>query len=95
MNFIISKEAERDILSIGRYTQHRWGPEQRKSYLSGLNQQFCMLAENPLAYRERHEFNPPVRICKYKHHLIVYMEAENGVLIVRVLHKRMAIDEGC
>ncbi len=87
--FRVSLQAQDDIRNIGRYTQRIWGAEQRKFYLSGLDQKFHQLAENPNLAAERREFDPPVRIHLHQRHLIVYVAEEPNILIVRVLHESM------
>jgi Plasmid stabilization system protein len=89
----ISRKAENDLRNIARYTQDTWDREQRREYLYGLNNMFKLLAENPLISRERREFSPAVRIHKYGHHLIVYLDCQDHILIVRILHENMDIDE--
>ena len=36
MCFKVSKEARDDIREIGRYTQRKWGKDQRRNYLNDL-----------------------------------------------------------
>ena len=38
------------------------------------------------------EFIPPVRIYNYARHLVVYLVVDDGINIVRVLHKNMDVD---
>ncbi len=51
MRFKVSKEARDDIREIGRYTQRKWGKDQRRNYLNDLDKKFGLLAENPLLGR--------------------------------------------
>jgi toxin ParE1/3/4 len=46
-----------------------------------------VLAANPSLARLREDFSPPVRLHPYGAHIVVYIAAED-VLIVRVLHSR-------
>jgi toxin ParE1/3/4 len=85
--FSVSKAANTDIRSIARYTQDTWGKDQRRRYLDGLNDKFEMLAKMPEMAAERRDFRPPVRIHHYEKHLIIYVIADNEILIVRVLHQ--------
>ncbi|MDH5434951.1 MAG: type II toxin-antitoxin system RelE/ParE family toxin [Gammaproteobacteria bacterium] len=93
MNIKISKEASNDLVSIGRYTQKEWGIEQRRKYLSEIHKKFSFLLENPQISPLRSEFNPPVYIHHHKKHLIVYIVEVSSILIIRVLHESMDIDE--
>lgn len=90
-SFRVSKAAEADIRQIARYTQNEWGARQRRLYLSGLNDEFKALSQNPLLVPERAEFEPPVRIRRYERHLIVYVIEDSDILIVRVLHQNMDV----
>ena len=38
--FTLTKGAVADLIEIGRYTQKRWGPEQRNRYLTMLDGSF-------------------------------------------------------
>lgn len=92
MAYKISKEAVKDLTDIGKYTEQVWGKAQRRRYLSLLEKKFNAVSERPLQNRERFEFHPPVRIQHFLAHLIVYLVITDGILIVRVLHKNMAIE---
>lgn len=50
-----------------------------------------LLSENPLLYRERDGFNPPVRIGYHRKHLIIYTIEYDYILIVRILHGYMDV----
>lgn len=89
--FRVSNEAKTDIAKIGRYTQREWGVDQRRLYLSGLEQKFIQLSENPNLSAERTDFEPPVRIYHHKKHLIIFVVEGSGILVVRVLHESMDI----
>lgn len=89
--FSVSRKAQADIRDIGRYTQERWGGEQRRLYLTGLETRFKSLSDNPLLSAQRREFDPPVRIHRYERHLIVYTETNGDILIIRVLHVSMNV----
>lgn len=89
----VSRAAQADLRKIGRYTQDTWGKTQRRKYLNELDSRFEFIAGNPLLSRERGEFTPPVRILPHERHLIVYHTDEKSVLILRVLHAAMDVDE--
>ncbi|WP_420565145.1 type II toxin-antitoxin system RelE/ParE family toxin [Thalassobaculum sp.] len=89
----VSRKAQSDIREIGLYTQHHWGADQRRTYLSGMETRFQQLAANPDLAPLRAEFRPPVRLSRYERHLIVYLDEPDGVLIVRVVHERMDLPD--
>ncbi|MBN9890159.1 type II toxin-antitoxin system RelE/ParE family toxin [Salipiger abyssi] len=82
----VSRKAASDLRSIARYTQDTWGAVQRRKYLEGLDSSFRRLAAMPQLAAQRYDIDPPVRIFRYESHLIVYVEEDSGVLILRVRH---------
>ena len=50
--FTLTNWAKADLKEIGRYTQERWGREQRNTYLTRLDACFRQLAANPLTGKE-------------------------------------------
>ena len=66
-----------DLEDIWLYTQESWGLEQAEAYTASINDAFSHIAEDPLACRERVEFEPPIRIHHHQHHLIVYITDED------------------
>lgn len=90
-DYRVSRAAQTDIVEIGRYTQREWGIPQRRKYLDGMDQHMQMLANHPLLGTEHTEFDPPVRIHPYDRHLIVYVQEQDGILIVRILHASMDV----
>ena len=88
MIFRTSPQADEDIADAYIAGAIRFGVAQADRYQDGLFATFQMLADNPLIARERHELVPPVRLHPYQAHMVVYVEEEAGVLIVRVLHGR-------
>jgi len=45
--FFLSGKAKADVKEIGRYTQQRWGIEQRNRYLAELDACFQKIGANP------------------------------------------------
>ena len=45
--FFLSGKAKADVKDIGRYTQGRWGVEQRNRYLGDLDACFQKVGANP------------------------------------------------
>lgn len=52
--FRLTEAAKEDLRSIGRYTQTRWGREQRNLYLANLDASFHLLAKEPQRGRRVH-----------------------------------------
>ena len=85
-------KAKLDLTDVWLYTFNQWGESQADKYLDDLETSLHRLVEQPLICRERTQFNPPVRIHHYEHHLIVYTILSDGIKIIRVLHENMNVD---
>lgn len=91
--FVLTNEAKADLKTIGRYTEHRWGREQRNRYLSMLDERFHHLAAHPLKGRDCSDILPGYRKYGAGKHLIFYRLLEpDPIEIVRVLHERMDVE---
>ncbi len=91
--FFLTKLALDDLRDIGRYTQARWGREQRRSYLSQLDDYFRALAENPRQGQRCDEIRPDYRKFLAGRHVIYYhVQTAEAIEIVRVLHERMDVE---
>lgn len=88
MSFRTTRRAEQDITDLYVQGASQFGSAQAERYHAGLLALFDLLADNPLIARLRTEFSPPVRMHGYQAHMVVYVEDEQGILIVRVLHGR-------
>ena len=86
-------KALNDLEDIWHYTVDRWGAEQAITYTAEIDQACQRLAGTPLIAPERAEFSPPVRIFPQGSHLIVYLIDDQGIVVVRILHKSMDVDQ--
>lgn len=91
--YVFSKKAENDLIEIYRYGFLNHGEKQANLYSEALKEKCQFLSDTPLLYRERNEFIPPVRIYHHKKHLIIYTMGTDHILIIRILHERMNIDQ--
>ena len=89
--YVFSKEAENDLMGIYQYGFLNYGENKADLYINALKDKCQFLGANPTLYRERIELTPPVRICHYKKHLIIYNIEADHILIVRICHERMNI----
>ena len=87
--FRFSKKAAQDLKDVYQYSYREYGEKQADTYIQELEKVFNLLAENPLLCRERTEFIPSVRIHHHNKHLIVYINEQDDILIVRLLHEKM------
>lgn len=90
--FTLTGKAKADLKSIARYTQQKWGKEQRGIYLKQYDMAFHMLAENSEAGAACDYIKVGYRKIPSGSHIIFYRSTSNdGIEIVRILHKRMDV----
>lgn len=87
MNYLLSLEAEDDLVEIYDRSLDDWGEAQADRYLDGLYAAFASLAVRPLAGRMRVEIGADIRSRLYGSHVIFYMAQPKRVDILRVLHQ--------
>lgn len=90
--FRFSRRAEADLLSIGDYTLQKWGSDQAAQYLSELEACCQILANNPAMGRPCDDVRPGLRRHEHAEHVVFYRQKRGGILISRILHRRMLPD---
>jgi toxin ParE1/3/4 len=88
MAYRLSRKAESDLLTIYAEGAARFGINQAEAYFTRIERTLELLADHPLMARERPEISPPVRIHPCGKHLIVYLVAGDGILVLRIRHQR-------
>ena len=73
------------MTEIWSYGAINWSIEQADRYIDGLNRVFQLIAVFPDMGREHCVFSPPVRICPYQRHIIIYVLRDEIVIVLRVL----------
>lgn len=86
MVYRLTSKAEADIIAIAEAGLSRWGRAQAEEYNDGLYALFDLIASSPHMARERNELRPPIRIQRYRKHLILYKLQGPDILIVRIRH---------
>jgi len=84
-----SRLAATDLLRIGLYSLETWGEDQAARYLDQLEECCQMLAERPNLGRPCSEIRPGLRRMEHASHVIFYRPKRGGILVSRILHKRM------
>lgn len=93
MGFILTNKAQDDLKTIGRYTNEKWGREQRNRYLALLDESFQNLASGLLFGHDCSAIRSGYRKLKVGSHVVFYRAiGEGGIEIVRILHRRMDVD---
>ncbi|MDE0172438.1 MAG: type II toxin-antitoxin system RelE/ParE family toxin [Defluviicoccus sp.] len=81
--------AEGDLAGIADRTIETLGIEQARRYRDGLEACFGMLADNPRLGRNAESLAPNLRRFEHRSHVVFYVERDDDVVIVRVLHASM------
>ena len=89
MSYQLSLPAKRDLTSILFYTQDEWGLEQAERYHASLLKAFQTLDTSPRIGIISNSLAPGLRRFPVEQHVVFYKTDKNGILIVRILHKRM------
>ena len=92
-SFSLTNMAKADLKEIARFTQNRWGREQRNLYLQMLDVSFQQLAANPLKGKDCSDIRIGYRKLNAGSHAIFYRQTlVDTIEIVRVLHGHMDIE---
>lgn len=93
MIFKKTAETDQDLIDIYLYGFINFGEQQVEKYYAELGETLHLLAANPYLCRERKEFKPPVRIHRHNSHSIIYTIEKSHILIIRILHKSMDVEQ--
>ena len=86
--FILTRRAEADIIDILTYSIENFGRQIALDYQSSLETCFELLAENPLMGRAAQQLDSKVRRHEHGSHVILYEKADDGIVILALVHKR-------
>lgn len=92
-NFTLTQKAIADLKDIARFTQKRWGREQRNKYLELLDASFHKVARNPSMGRDCGEIKAGYLKFPTGSHVIYYRRSSGPAIeIIRVLHESMDVE---
>ncbi len=80
-----------DLDAIWDCTYSNWGPKQARHYLTDIKRVCTQLMRNPQLGKVRDDLHSGLRVYPAGKHLIFYLEMDDGIDVVRVLHERMDI----
>ena len=90
---VLSDAAAKDIEQILDRSDADFGPHQTELYYHSLKNCLELLGENPNMGSSADDLRPGYRRFAHESHVVFYRDTGRGVLIVRVLHKRMDINK--
>ena len=89
LEFRFSIRARDDLRDIGAYSVEKWGKARASSYLDQLEDGCALVARNPGMATTCDDVRPGYRRMPEGSHVLFFKLDERGLLVVRVLHKRM------
>lgn len=91
---LLTPVAQRDLEQIWDYTSERWSDDQAEACLRDIQRAVELLVDNPLLGRVCDEVRAGYRRYTAGSHLQFYrIAAGDTIEIVRVLHKRIDVDQ--
>ena len=92
-HFRLTNAAKTDLVKIAKFTQQRWGVEQRNKYLAQLDDAFHQLANNPELGKSCDHIKRGYRKFPVASHVIYYQTHASLIKVIRVLHKHMDVSK--
>lgn len=94
MRYKISVKASEDIENIWLYTFENWSLKQADRYINLIFDEIEYLANNSNSGKDFNHIRKNYRCSKVKSHLIFYrfIDKQNDIEIIRILHQRMDIE---
>lgn len=87
--FRLTRDAQKDLTAIRRYTAESWGLEQSRRYLQGLRETIELLVEFPGQGATRLDVGEGVSGFPYGSHMLYYRLEKKQLVVFAVLHQRM------
>ena len=91
--YALTEEATGDIKNILERSITDFGLQQTELYYNSLKNCLELPGINPAMGSVADDIMPGYRRFPHQSHVIFYRTVENGILIVRILHKRMDINK--
>jgi toxin ParE1/3/4 len=88
-NYKLTEAAKKDLREISAYTKKTWGEEQEKVYRETIRVALRIIANSPEIGQKREELAEGIRSFPVGNHISYYIEKNNQIIIVRILHPAM------
>jgi toxin ParE1/3/4 len=88
-----SRAAERDLVSIRNFSIERFGAVVARDYFFSFEDAFALLCRHPYAGQSLESVRPGIRKLTHRQHRILYEVLGDRVLILRILHHAMSLDD--
>jgi toxin ParE1/3/4 len=90
--YVLSKEAEKDLQEIARYTLKEWGASAFAKYKTGLAKKTNDIGNRDVIERRFSKTQPHLLVTKYRFHYIFYLtDKVEKPVIIGVIHEQRDI----
>ncbi|WP_182050665.1 type II toxin-antitoxin system RelE/ParE family toxin [Changpingibacter yushuensis] len=87
--FRLTPAAQRDLSEIWDFTQKRWDVVQAEEYIAEIRDAIERVAKEPNRGRRCDEIRDGYRRYVVGSHLVFFVEYEDAIDVIRILHQRM------
>lgn len=92
-SFELTKKAKEDLRTIAKFTEKRWGRDQRFLYIKQFDDAFHLLSKNPSLGKDCKYIKEGYRKFPQSSHIIFYSQGvKSKIIIMRILHKKMDVE---
>ena len=90
--FSLTRRAKADLKSIAKFTEKRWGREQRLIYIKQFDDTFHVLSDTPEIGNNCNYIKESYQKFPQGSHIIYYrITSQKIIQIIRILHKNMDV----
>jgi len=93
LSIVLTNLAKEDLIGIWLYGEMNWGAVSADQYLDSLDEFLQTLINSPARFALRRDFKPPVKIATFKSHLVIFLESNRHIQVIRVLHQSMDVPQ--
>jgi plasmid stabilization system protein ParE len=93
LSIVLTNLAKEDLIGIWLYGEMNWGAVSADQYLDSLDEFLETLINSPARFALRRDFKPPVKIATFKSHLVIFLESNRHIQVIRVLHQSMDVPQ--
>ena len=87
--FRLTPAAQRDLSEIWDFTQNRWDVVQAEEYIAEIRDAIERVAKDPNRGRRCDDIRDGYRRYVVGSHLVFFVEEEDAIDVIRILHQRM------
>jgi toxin ParE1/3/4 len=92
-SYELTRGAKEDLRKIAKYTEKRWGRDQRNLYIKQFDDDFHLLAKSPSIGKQCDYIKDGYKKFPQGSHIIFYRESiKSKIIIIRILHKNMDVE---